>query len=49
MNTVEIPSHLKGEDVLTVKSVVEEYGYDHWAFLSWINLITKDASKLSSE
>lgn len=42
MNTVEIPSQLKGEDVLTVKSVVEEYGYDHWAFLSWMSLYPTD-------
>lgn len=37
-NVVEIPSHLKGEKSLSIKSIVEEYGYDHWAYLEWMSL-----------
>lgn len=37
-NVVEIPSHLKGENCLSITSVVEEYGYDHWAYLEWMSL-----------
>ncbi len=37
-NVVEIPPHLKGEDSLSIRSVVEEYGYDHWVHLEWMSL-----------
>lgn len=37
-NVVEIPAHLQGESNLLIKSVVEEYGYDHWIHLEWMSL-----------
>ena len=37
-NIVEIPPHLKGEKSLSIQSVIEEYGYDHWAYLEWMSL-----------
>ena len=38
INVCEIPAHLKGEKSLIVKSTVEEYGYDHWALLTWMSI-----------
>lgn len=37
-NVVEIPEHLRGEKSLNIKSVIEEYGNDHWAHLVWMSL-----------
>lgn len=38
INEYEIPAHLKGEDSLTVNSIIEEYGHDHWALLTWMSI-----------
>lgn len=41
-NSIEIPAHLANEKYLSVESVVEEYGFDHWAHLTWMSLYPTD-------
>lgn len=42
INSVEVPSHLKNENSLSLKILVEEEGYDHWAHLVWMSLYPTD-------
>jgi hypothetical protein len=37
-NNFEIPKDFKNEKSLTIKAIVEELGYDHWAFLNWMSI-----------
>jgi len=37
-NSISIPDHLKNETSLLIECIVEEYGYDHWAQLTWMSL-----------